>query len=110
LSHDNDITKSYDCLKISVLNKASRISSEFDKVTLGPDAVPESNLNFECISKDQSNINNTSLNGLSSRSNITFSIKKILLENEIQRRESVKVCHYNLNFTRIIVQTLILLL
>ncbi|XP_011493871.1 PREDICTED: nucleoporin GLE1 [Ceratosolen solmsi marchali] len=88
--HVNDIAKSFDCLKISILNKASQISDKFDKVTLGPDAVPQDNHDSNSPNDDQARINNSSLNGLSSRSNITFSIKKILLENEIQRREKVK--------------------
>ncbi|XP_046621898.1 mRNA export factor Gle1 isoform X1 [Neodiprion virginianus] len=96
----NDITSDFTCLKVSALCKASRISDAVRHVTIGPDSVliPDYHV-------DNENIENEPNNGItkevrpqprsqspkiSTRSGITFSIKKILLENEVQRREEVK--------------------
>lgn len=92
--YGNEIAKSYDKLKISIINKAARVSGEFDKVTIGPRAFVENGHPPENKEKEDQPVTSSpsSLNGSgSSRSNITFSIKKILLENEVQRREKVKV-------------------
>ncbi|XP_014215972.1 nucleoporin GLE1 isoform X2 [Copidosoma floridanum] len=80
-------------LKTSILSKAARVSGEFDKVTIGPRAnfAYENTLNTPSeneISDKNSSKNHKSFS--SSRSNLTFSIKKILLENELLRKEKVK--------------------
>lgn len=100
-----DVSSDFASLRVSALRKASRISSSIDKVTIGPgcrdvndDALRTENVENEkntcnvaaaekesnaqsCIKKNTEN---------STRSSITFSVKKILLENEMQRREDVR--------------------
>lgn len=96
----NDITSDFACLKVSALKKASRISGEVDRITIGPDAINknESLEKSENIENEQNSCNVTapsksiqpSNNKISIQSGITFSVKKILLESEYQRKEEVR--------------------
>lgn len=77
------------------MRKASKISNSVDSVTIGPASVVENNENIE---NKPNNLNTTNKNvdkstiiqSTSTRRGITFSIKKLLLENETQRREEVR--------------------
>lgn len=101
----HDITSDFACLKVSALEKASRISGSVRRVTIGPDSILIPDCGEENENENE-NIENEPDNRIvrvvrseatppnpkiSSRTTITFSIKKILLENEIQRREDVRV-------------------
>ncbi|KAI4487045.1 hypothetical protein M0802_012100 [Mischocyttarus mexicanus] len=92
------VTADFVCLKVSALGKASRISGEINQITIGPnsksyqDDLKES----ENIENEQNtcNVNKSPVdksNGKNSttHSGITFSIRKILHEGELQRREKV---------------------
>ncbi|XP_034941554.1 nucleoporin Gle1 [Chelonus insularis] len=98
----NDITTNFESLRVAALKRASKLSGSINSVTIGPDSSPEKDNNS--IENIENEINNCNIDVLkknpepsqppkqnaSSRSTITFSIKKILLENEIQRREEVR--------------------
>lgn len=95
----NDISSDFSCLKVSALEKASRISGEIDKITIGPDSVTNNECDkSENIENEQNCCNikhsrrsiNSESNKISTQSGITFSMKKILLESELQRREEVR--------------------
>ncbi|XP_033214285.1 nucleoporin Gle1 [Belonocnema kinseyi] len=95
----SDICSDFNCLKVSVMQKASRISGKLDQVTIGPDSTfsfEDSNLS-ENIENEKNSCNlpeakknSKSANFSSSRSGLNFSIKKILHENEVQRKETVR--------------------
>ncbi|XP_074116162.1 gle1 RNA export mediator [Cotesia typhae] len=93
-----EITNAFEAVKISALKKAVNISESVNNVTIGPNAVTESicKENLENISNNFNNVINDSKStekspaSKSSRSAITFSIKKILVENELQRKEEVR--------------------
>lgn len=93
-----EITNAFEAVKISALQKAVKISESVNNVTIGPNAVTESicKENLENISNNYNNVINDSKStekspsSKSSRSAITFSIKKILVENELQRKEEVR--------------------
>lgn len=103
----NDITSDFLCLKVSALCKASKISKDVRNVTIGPDSISESDIydtrheaedeedaENECNDRISGNIKSRLKSPgpkISTRDGITFSIKKILLENELQRREEVRV-------------------
>ncbi|XP_046745081.1 mRNA export factor Gle1 isoform X2 [Diprion similis] len=96
----NDITSDFTCLKVSALCKASRISDAVRHVTIGPDSVliPDYHVDNENIENQPDNSITKEVKPqprsqspkASTRSGITFSKKKMLLENEVQRREEVK--------------------
>ena len=101
MENTNDITSDFACLKVSALKKASRISGEVDRITIGPDSMVnenECNETSENIENEQNSCNtsvpNKSIqsqnNKTSMQSGITFSVKKILLESEYQRKEEVQ--------------------
>ncbi|KAK0075919.1 hypothetical protein PV325_006171, partial [Microctonus aethiopoides] len=87
-----DVSSDFENLRISALRKASKISQSFDIVSA---SIIENN---EYIENKLNNLNTTNKNvdkstiiqSTSTRSGITFSIKKLLLENETQRREEVR--------------------
>ncbi|XP_012266243.2 mRNA export factor Gle1 [Athalia rosae] len=97
----NDITSDFACLKVSALCKASRVSKDVRRVTIGPDSiwVPDQAARNENIENEPDNKivkeiksdPHLSSPKPSTRNGITFSIKKILLENELQRREEVRL-------------------
>lgn len=97
----NDISSDFTCLKVSALKKASRISGEVDRITIGPDSTVNENecQKLENIENEQNSCNITvpqkpilsHSNNISTQSGITFSVKKILLESENQRKEEVRV-------------------
>lgn len=97
----NDVTSHFACLKVSALQKASRISGAVDRITIGPDSIVnenESHEKSENIENEQNSCNVTppnksvqpSNNKISMPSGITFSVKKILIESEYQRKEEVR--------------------
>lgn len=96
----SDITTDFDCLKVSALGKVSRISSEIDRITIGPNSDSSENelQEFNNIENEQNSCNVKSprkssierSNKIATQNGITFSIRKILLEEELQRREKVK--------------------
>ncbi|CAK9796122.1 mRNA export factor GLE1 [Anthophora quadrimaculata] len=95
----NDIASDFACLKVSALKKASRISGEVNRVTIGPDATASANESEKSdnIENEQNSCNITvsqksvrPQNKISMQSGITFSVKKILLESENQRKEEVQ--------------------
>ncbi|XP_015597415.1 nucleoporin GLE1 isoform X2 [Cephus cinctus] len=102
----NDTAAEFPCLKASILRKASNISGAVDQVTIGPDSVlNNTNTTWrDNIENEQNgtnvkelyspNIQNVQTSTTStakiSTSGITFSVRKIFLENEIQRREEVR--------------------
>lgn len=96
-----DITSDSLRLKVSALEKAFRVSATISEVTLGPDSVLISdydscNENVENepdnrITKDVDSSTRSSARIIPTRSGLNFSIKKILLENELQRKEEVRL-------------------
>ncbi|XP_078039527.1 gle1 RNA export mediator [Augochlora pura] len=96
----SDITSDFAGLKVSVLKKASLISSKVDRITIGPNSTMIQNTNekSENIENEQNSCNITfsqttnrlKNNKISMQSGITFSVKKILLESEYQRKEEVQ--------------------
>lgn len=112
MENTNDITSDFACLKVSALKKASRISGEVDRITIGPDSVVNEN---ECsetsenIENEQNSCNISVPNKptqsqnskISMQSGITFSVKKILLESEYQRKEEVQVIYILIHFFKI---------
>lgn len=98
-----DITSDFTRLKVSVLEKASRISAitKTDRITIGPQSTlyEENSDKADNIENEQNSCNIkspqrtvTSPNNMISTPNgIHFSFKKILLESELQRKEEVRV-------------------
>lgn len=99
-----DITSDFTHLKISVLEKASRISAtiKMDRITIGPQSAMYEetsdkvdnieNKQNSCNIKSPQRINssNPKLNVISTQNCNHFSLKKILLETELQRKEEVR--------------------
>ncbi|XP_076244477.1 gle1 RNA export mediator [Calliopsis andreniformis] len=100
MQNTNDITSDFTCLKVSALKKASLISGEIDRITIGPDSIVNENecQESENIENEQNSCNvevqqkpyNSHHNKVSTQSGITFSVKKILIESEYQRKEEVR--------------------
>lgn len=99
-----DITSDFARLKVSVLEKASRISAttKMDRITIGPQSAlneedPDKADNIEneqnsCnIKSPQRTVISSKQNMVSTLNGIHFSIKKIQLESELQRKEEVGV-------------------
>ncbi|XP_046834195.1 mRNA export factor GLE1 [Vespa crabro] len=96
----SDISADFACLKVSALGKVSRISGEIDRITIGPnsDSSKSDLKKLENIENEQNSCNVKTPqktmdewnNKISTQSGIIFSIKKILLEEELQRREKVR--------------------
>ncbi|KAK2581753.1 hypothetical protein KPH14_002232 [Odynerus spinipes] len=96
----SDLTADFDCLKVSALGKVSRITEGIDRITIGPNSDSSENdlKQFENIENEQNSCNVKSprksrdewSNKIATQSGITFSIRKILLEEELQRREKVR--------------------
>ncbi|XP_071576589.1 uncharacterized protein Gle1 isoform X1 [Temnothorax nylanderi] len=97
-----DITSDFDRLKVSVLEKASRISAttKVDRITIGPQSAlyDEDSDKANNTENDQNSCNIKSLqrivtspkhNMVSTPNGICFSVNKILLESELQRKEEV---------------------
>ncbi|XP_033304180.1 nucleoporin Gle1-like isoform X2 [Bombus bifarius] len=101
-----DIASDFACLKISALQKASRISGEVDKITIGPDSIVNESESerSENIENERNSCNITvpqksvcPQHKIYMQGGITFSVKKILLESEYQRKEEVQkkiACHW----------------
>ncbi|XP_043472198.1 nucleoporin GLE1 [Leptopilina heterotoma] len=96
-----NVSSEFESLKISVLQKARRVSlGNSNQVTIGPNSTFSYDDLNESEKKENSqnscNILETEKsktpleNHVSTRSGITFSIKKILYENELQRKEKVR--------------------
>lgn len=96
----NDITSDFACLKVSALGKASRISGEIDRITIGPDSAVNNhdcdksenieNEQNSCNIKDRPNSAGSPNSKIYTQNGITFSANKILLESELQRKEEVR--------------------
>lgn len=98
-----DITSSFESLKVSTLEKASRISAMVDRISISPQPALSKNDSdkLENIENEQNscnikspqktNNNSNKHNTISTSNGIRFSIKKILLESEKQRKEEVRV-------------------
>ncbi|XP_076281180.1 gle1 RNA export mediator [Lasioglossum baleicum] len=95
----NDITSDFAGLKVSVLKKALLISQNVDRITIGPEStmIENESKRSENIENEQNSCNiksppktNYLKNNKSMQSGITFSVKKILLESEYQRKEEVQ--------------------
>lgn len=97
-----DITSDFENLKVSTLEKASRISAMMDHITISPQSVAnkDDSNKLENIENEQNSCNikipqktNSSFthNTISTSNGIQFSSKKILLESEKQRKEEVRV-------------------
>ncbi|XP_014605198.1 PREDICTED: nucleoporin GLE1 [Polistes canadensis] len=96
-----DITADFACLKVSALGKALRISGEINRITIGPNSVSnqDEQKKLENIENEKNtcNVNKSprkpidecNSKNLTTRNGITFSIRKILHEEELQRREKV---------------------
>lgn len=101
MQNTNDITSDFACLKVSALKKASRISRQVVRITIGPDSTVNENecQESENIENEQNSCNikapqksdHSHNNKTSAQSGLTFSVKKILLESENQRKEEVRV-------------------
>ncbi|KAJ8681405.1 hypothetical protein QAD02_017192 [Eretmocerus hayati] len=86
-----DVTRDFECLRMSVMSKASRVSGGFNEVTLGPHSKSDLTAPSDSRTEEQSEKQDPSLNESSSHaSGIKFSKKKILLENELQRQEQIR--------------------
>ncbi|XP_068976313.1 mRNA export factor Gle1 [Bombus flavifrons] len=102
-----DIASDFACLKVSALQKASRISGEVDKITIGPDSIVNESESerSENIENERNSCNITvpqksvcPQHKIYMQSGITFSVNKILLESEYQRKEEVQkkiACHWH---------------
>lgn len=99
-----DITSDFTRLKVSVLEKASRISAttKMDRITIGPQSVLyeedsdktdniENEQNSCNIKSPQKSVTSPKHAVVSTPNGIHFSIKKILLESELERKEEVRV-------------------
>jgi hypothetical protein len=106
MSDMNEIMSDFACLKMSALQKVSRISSisyaSTNRVTIGPKSALDKDETdkFENIENEQNSCNIKSpqktsnspkYNTVSTSNGIQFSMKKILLESELQRQEQVRV-------------------
>lgn len=115
----NDIISDFSRFKVSALKKASRISSiscspASDRITIGPQSVldkDESN-KLENIENEQNSCNiktppktsnSPKYNTISTSNGIHFSMKKILLESELQRQEQVRVINLQLTYINTII-------
>lgn len=96
----NDIASDFACLKVSALKKASRICGAVKKITIGPNSTANENESEKSnnIENEQNSCNISipqksvcSQNKTSTQSGVTFSVKKILVESEYQRKEKVRV-------------------
>lgn len=99
-----DITSDFARLKVSALKKVLHISREIDCITIGPQSTANKNDSWsdklENIENEQNSCNikcpqrpyiSPKHNNMISMSNgIPFSIKKILTESELQRKEEVR--------------------
>ncbi|XP_071860558.1 gle1 RNA export mediator [Bombus fervidus] len=94
-----DIASDFACLKVSALQKASRISGEVDKITIGLGSTMNEveSERSENVENEWNSCNITvpqksvcSQHKIYMQSGITFSVKKILLESEYQRKEEVQ--------------------
>lgn len=96
-----DITSDFESVKLSALEKASRISAMMNRITVGPQLVPRDDSDkLENIENEQNSCNikspqKTNIspkhNMISTSNGIHFSMKKILVESEKQRKEEVLV-------------------
>lgn len=99
-----DITSDFESLKVSTLKKASHISAMMDHIKISQlsQSVPSKNDSnkLENIENEQNSYNiktaqktknSPKHNTISTSNGIHFSIKKILLESEKQRKEEVRV-------------------
>lgn len=98
-----DITSGFARLKVAVLEKASRISAttKIDRITIGPQSAlyEENSDKANNIENEQNSCNIRSpqrvvspkQNVIFNLNGIDFSIKKIQLESELQRKEEVRV-------------------
>jgi len=106
MSSMNEIMSGFTCFKISALKKVSHISSNsyasINHVTIGPKSALDKDKTdkFENIENEQNSCNIKSpqktsnslkYNTVSTSNGIQFSMKKILLESELQRQEEVRV-------------------
>lgn len=80
------LTAEFECLKISAMRKALRVS---DYSMKSPEVTYRNGQNTRI---SEPNVVRATNGKLSTRTDITFSIKKIRLENELQRKQEVKVC------------------
>ncbi|KMQ90590.1 nucleoporin gle1 [Lasius niger] len=97
--NDMDITSDFESVKVSALEKASRISAMMNCITVGPQLVPRDDSDkLENIENEQNSCNikspqKTNIspkhNMISTSNGIHFSMKKILVESEKQRKEEV---------------------
>ncbi|XP_076624029.1 gle1 RNA export mediator [Colletes latitarsis] len=98
----DDIVSNFNCIKVSALKKASRVldnQSKIGGITIGPNSTVIENeskksKNIEneqniCNIKPSQKPSQMENNKISMQSGITFSIKKIFLESEYQRKEEV---------------------
>lgn len=101
----SDISSDFASLRVSAVCKASRISGSIDKVTIGPESTfADESAWAENLENERNTCNvlpkdsaasakcarESAGMAASTRSGITFSKKKILLENELQRQEEVR--------------------
>lgn len=114
-----DITSNFKSLKVSALEKASRISAMMNCTTIDPQSVPrkDDSDKLENIENEQNSCNikspeKTNIspkhNTIATSNGIHFSIKKIILESEKQRKEEVRVT-YSIHILIIFIKKLILL-
>lgn len=95
-----DITSNFESLRVSALKKASRISAMMNCLAIKPQSVPckDDSDELENIENEQNSCNKSpEKTNISSKDNtiatsngIHFSIKKIFLESEKQRKEEVR--------------------
>ncbi|XP_011138602.1 nucleoporin GLE1 [Harpegnathos saltator] len=98
-----DITSDFVCFKISALKKAARISmAEIKNVTIGPESIVNKNVTNDKLDNIQDEQNSCNMKNLqkintspkyhtiSTLNGISFSVKKILQESELQRKEEVR--------------------
>ncbi|XP_012521807.1 nucleoporin Gle1 [Monomorium pharaonis] len=98
-----DITSDFTRLKVSVLEKASRISAttKMDRITIGTqsDLYEKDSNKADNIENEQNSCNIKSLqrtitspkhNMVATQKGISFSLRKIILEGELQRKEEVR--------------------
>lgn len=100
----DDIVSEFTCLKVSALSKVSRISA---MVEMNQAVEPQNKDNSDklenieneqnlCNIKTQQKTNASSKLNVSSSNGIYFSINKIHVENELQRKENVRVIVINI--------------
>lgn len=104
--NDMEVTSDFARLKVSVLEKASRISAitKMDRITIGPQSAQheensgkvdniENEQNSCNIKSPQRSVTSPKHNMVFTPNGICFSLKKILLESELQRKEEVRVSY-----------------